>query len=387
MTTSFRRAAAGLVFWGAVLVPLACAHDPLQAWATATVRPEGIDIELVLSAYPAQTLIDKDLKRPAMSPENFDTYQPDLQQAALGLFEITDGGRPLKVQGATVELTEEADIEFRISYPAPTTGPLHFRITYLDRILEGFITTLFVEDKAGQSLAWDELSTEKDWLDAPLTPAPGPATAASPAAPLAPPVAAAPSPVPAISRPVMPAGKFVGRGALAMIADFGHLLFLVGLLVVCRNFRSAIALTACFMLGHSLTLALATLARGGLSSRLVTILIAASIVFVAVENLVRRAEPRGRWLAAFVFGLVHGLGFANALKQILPEAGRRPPVGPLLSYNLGIELGVIAVAAIFLALWWKLRRLPSFARFGPPVVSSVVAVLGVCWLLQQTILS
>ena len=188
---SLRRLGAALLFCAIALVPLARAHDPLQAWATATVRPDGIEINMVLSTYPSQTLIDKELKRSPLSPENFDTYKAELETTALGLFEITDGGQPLKATSASTELTEESDIQYHIFFPAPHVGPLHFRITYLDRILEGFVTTLFVEDQGGQSLAWDELSTDKDWLDAPL-----PSAAPAAKKPAAAPAASAPAPAP-----------------------------------------------------------------------------------------------------------------------------------------------------------------------------------------------
>lgn len=221
MKLSLRCIGAALLFSVFALVPLARAHDPLQAWATATVKPDGIEINVVLSSYPSQTLYDKELKQPPLSPENFDTFKPQLESVALGLFDITDGGKPLKATSATVELTEESDIQYHIEYPAPHVGPLHFRITYLDRILEGFVTTLFVEDQAGQSLAWDELSTDKDWLEAPLPsaapaskkPATPPAvTAAATTAP-----AAATAPV-AASPASVAANPLLRRGAVVLLA-------------------------------------------------------------------------------------------------------------------------------------------------------------------------
>lgn len=223
MKTFLRRLAVALPLWIFTLVPLARAHDPLQAWATATVKPDGIEINMVLSSYPSQTLYDKELKQPPLSPENFDTFKPQLENIALGLFDITDGGHPLKATSATIELTEESDIQYHIFYPAPHVGPLHFRITYLDRILEGFVTTLFVEDQAGQSLAWDELSTDKDWLEAPM---PGAASAAKKlAAPAADAVVAAKTAPVAASAPVAvasatpaAANPLLRRDALVLLA-------------------------------------------------------------------------------------------------------------------------------------------------------------------------
>lgn len=222
MKTFLPRAVAALLLWAFALVPLVRAHDPLQAWATATVKPDGIEINMVLSTYPSQTLIDKELKRPPLSPDNYDTYKSELESTALGLFEITDGGQPLKATSATTELTEESDIQYHIFFPAPHIGPLHFRITYLDRILEGFVTTLFVEDQSGQSLAWDELSTDKDWLDAPM---PSAAPAKKPAAPATDAAVAAktapvptPAPVVAVTPAPVTANPLLRRSALVLLA-------------------------------------------------------------------------------------------------------------------------------------------------------------------------
>ena len=101
-----------------------------------------------------------------------------------------------------------------------------------------------------------------------------------------------------------------------------------------------------------------------LPGRVVEPLIAATIVFVGVENLLRGDEPKGRWLLTFAFGLVHGLGFAAALKEIGLGADGTSIVGPLVAFNLGVEIGQLAVAVPLLALLWKLRALPAFARHG-----------------------
>ena len=86
-------------------------------------------------------------------------------------------------------------------------------------------------------------------------------------------------------------------------------------------------------------------------SRVVEPLIAATIVIVGVENLLRGDEPRGRWVLTFGFGLVHGLGFAGALKAIGLGTAGTSVVGPLVAFNLGVELGQLPVAAPLLLLW------------------------------------
>jgi hydrogenase/urease accessory protein HupE len=141
----------------------------------------------------------------------------------------------------------------------------------------------------------------------------------------------------------------------------------------------------CFTLAHSLTLALATFNLVHLPSRFVEGAIAASIFFVGAENLFRRGEePRGRWAVTFGFGLIHGFGFASVLRD-LGLGADRSVIGPLFSFNLGVELGQIAVAAIVLPLIWRLRQVKKFVDRGVPALSIAVAAAGLFWLLQRTV--
>ena len=97
----------------------------------------------------------------------------------------------------------------------------------------------------------------------------------------------------------------------------------------------------------SLTLALASLDVVSLPSRVVEPLIAASIVFVGVENLWRRgAEPPGRWALTLAFGLIHGFGFASVLRDLGLASAKGGILMPLLTFNLGVEVGQIAIAEI-----------------------------------------
>src|SRR5262249_2797244 len=120
-----------------------------------------------------------------------------------------------------------------------------------------------------------------------------------------------------------------------------------------------------------------------LPGKLIEPLIAATIVFVGVENLVRGDDPKGRWILAFAFGLIHGFGFAGALRQIGLGANGAPFVVPLLSFNLGVEIGQIAVAAVLLPILFKLRASPGFARYGMRFVSILVSATGLFWLVER----
>ena len=179
---------------------------------------------------------------------------------------------------------------------------------------------------------------------------------------------------------------FLRLGVEHIWTGYDHLLFLFALLVVCRSFRAIVAIITCFTLAHSLTLALATLNVVNLPSRFVEAAIAASIVFVGLENLVRRGEePKGRWALTFAFGLIHGFGFASVLRELGVGQGGQGLVMPLFTFNLGVEIGQVAVAAIVLPVVWRLRKNEKFLRRGVPALSAVVAAAGLYWLLERTV--
>jgi hypothetical protein len=160
-------------------------------------------------------------------------------------------------------------------------------------------------------------------------------------------------------------------------------LFLFGLLIVTRNFSSSLKIITCFTIAHSITLAVATLSLVQISSKIVEPLIAASIVYVGVENLLRGDDPKGRWLLTFAFGLIHGFGFASVLRELGVGTNGSSITVPLVSFNLGVEVGQIAIAAVALPVIWKLRSNPVFIRRWVPVCSAVVALLGAYWFFER----
>lgn len=173
---------------------------------------------------------------------------------------------------------------------------------------------------------------------------------------------------------------FVAMGVEHIIGGLDHLLFLVALLALSRGLLPTVSIVTGFTVAHSITLSLAALGIVHVPSRIVEPLIAASIVWVAVENLVAPAGAGRRWLIAAVFGLVHGLGFASALTELgLP---RDALVGALIGFNIGVELGQLAfVALVMPPLVWASRpgRLPRL----PQILSAVVALVGIAWFVER----
>jgi hypothetical protein len=105
-----------------------------------------------------------------------------------------------------------------------------------------------------------------------------------------------------------------------------------------------------------------------------------------VENVWRRGEePRGRWALTFGFGLIHGFGFASVLRDLGVGGGAQGIAMPLFTFNLGVELGQIAIAAVVLPLVWQLRKHEGFRRRGVPALSALVALAGLYWLLERTL--
>jgi hypothetical protein len=132
-----------------------------------------------------------------------------------------------------------------------------------------------------------------------------------------------------------------------------------------------------------LTLALATLGLVHVSARLIEPLIAASIVWVALENVLRRDGASRRWIVSFAFGLIHGLGFAEALLPLsLPPW---PLARALLGFNLGVETGQTLVIALTIpiALW---ARGASWHVRAARTASLAVALVGTVWLVERLFL-
>ena len=156
-----------------------------------------------------------------------------------------------------------------------------------------------------------------------------------------------------------------------------HILFVLGVFFLSRKWRPLLAQVTTFTLAHSITLFLATLGYVHVPGRIVEPVIAASIVFVALENIVRPRYTPWRLLVVFAFGLIHGLGFAGALNDLhLP-----PPslAAGLVGFNVGVEGGQLTViAAAFLATYW-VREPSRYRRYVVIPGSIVIAAMGLWW--------
>ena len=176
--------------------------------------------------------------------------------------------------------------------------------------------------------------------------------------------------------------RFVQLGFTHILPEgLDHILFVVGLFFFSTLLRPLLFQVTAFTIAHSLTLGLSLLGVVTLPSHIVEPLIALSISVVAIENIFFRKMRPSRFLVVFAFGLIHGLGFAGVLKGLgLPE-GQFLKV--LVSFNIGVELGQLAVIALASALTVWMWKKPWYFRRVVVPVSALIAAVGFFWFIQR----
>jgi len=196
---------------------------------------------------------------------------------------------------------------------------------------------------------------------------------------------------PSFDVPAHPSALDVVRGYVTLgiehiLTGPDHLLFVFGLLLLVSASRLLVRTITAFTLGHSITLTLAVLGFANVPARPTEVLIAASVLLLAVELARPAATPgllgRVPWVMALAFGLLHGLGFAGALREIGLPAGDVPLA--LASFNAGVEIGQIAFVAVVLAVGWLGARVVGPApRWGRLVPVYTMGTLAAFWCYQR----
>ncbi|MAC15487.1 HupE/UreJ family protein [Alcanivorax sp. IL3] len=189
---------------------------------------------------------------------------------------------------------------------------------------------------------------------------------------------------------------FIRQGVHHILIGYDHILFLLTLLfpavlvwqrggwqpapTITGALTQTLAIVTAFTVTHSLTLALATLGIITLPIWLVESAIAITVALGAAANLVPRLFPK-RWVMAFVFGLIHGLGFASVLADLgLTDSGI---FLPLLGFNLGVELGQVAIVLLFVPAAYLVRNTVAYRRIFVPVGSIAIMILAGVWLAER----
>ena len=181
------------------------------------------------------------------------------------------------------------------------------------------------------------------------------------------------------------AGRFVELGFRHILDGTDHLLFLFCLVIPFRKFRGLIPVVTAFTVAHSITLIASAYNLAPDASwfpPLIETLIAVSIVYMALENIVGGATVKRRWMIAFGFGLVHGFGFSFALRQTLQLAGSHM-LTSLLSFNIGVELGQLLVLAMMIPALELLFSYAVAERMGTIILSALVAHTAWHWMMDR----
>jgi hydrogenase/urease accessory protein HupE len=322
----------------------ALAHDPGLSSAAITVGDRDIRAVALFHSRDLQQLIKNDA-----------ASYPSLANQILHL---RHGGESLPSKLESVETDVNDNVRFQLSFIRPPVGAITVSSGIIGRLPFGHREFVTIRTASGESLGDRLLSARENEFTVLIASA-------------------------AKSQAGSGFADFFLLGIRHILAGYDHLLFLLGLLVVTRSFVSSLKIITCFTVAHSITLAVATFSLVTIPSRIIEPLIAASIVYVGVENLLRGDDPKGRRLLTFAFGLIHGFGFASVLRE-MDVASRTGGVAlPLFSFNVGVELGQIMIAAAALPIIWKLRTRPLFIARWAPACSTVVAILGSFWFLQR----
>jgi len=341
----------------------ALAHEIGLSVVELRVEQERMSVQLTFAQSEVEALVAAEERISGNRiPTTAVFARTGLEALALTALEITLDERPLQASDVAVQPEPNNTIQFRLSFPMSAGSRLGVRSTLPARLTPGHRQFLVVRSKAGQTLAERILDGTSNTFEADLT-----RLSSSEAKPES-------------------FRQLLVLGVEHILTGYDHVVFLLALLLAGGAFWNTAKIVTSFTLAHSITLALAALDVVRIPSSIVEPLIAVSIVYVGLENLLHD-DLRWRWLLTFAFGLVHGFGFASVLRELGVGAAGVGVAVPLVSFNLGVELGQVGIMSLVLPLIWKLRSRPFFVLRCVPACSLLVTLVGGYWLLQRTLLS
>jgi hydrogenase/urease accessory protein HupE len=344
-------------------VELARAHDVGLSIATARLQSGALQTVIAFSVRETEQIVYLDADRDGhVTTNEFLAGREKLAAAIAEKCEVRFDNILAKPESVRCQLEEGDRVDVILNYAAPRFRELQMKFGVIHQLAPGHRMFFSLINPAGELVVNRLLDAKNDSVSVEIgTPA-------------------APAPT---EPPPHTFVDFLKLGVEHIGTGYDHLLFLFALLIVTRTFKSAFAVITAFTLAHSITLAVATFNVFTLPARYTEPLIALSIIYVGMENLLRHGDPKNRWMLTFAFGLVHGFGFASVLRDLGVGSNGTGVAMPLFSFNFGVELGQIAVASIILPLIWKLRTKPTFVRRWVPGFSISIALAGGYWFMQR----
>lgn len=367
MFTPVRSVVAGLLL---VLACPAHAHDPGLSVAELKVGDSLIAVHLTYARRDIEAIIPIDTDGDgAVSVAEFASARPHLERFGSGAIEISVDEQRLSAEPAAIELDDSDALHFRLALRLQAGSRIGISVPIITTLARGHRQYLSVRDENGQLLAERLLSpAASQWhFD--------------------------------LARNASRGSSFrnyLAQGAWHIWIGYDHILFLLSLLLpaVLRResarwlpvdrfrvaFIEVFKIVTAFTIAHSVTLSLAALGYIALPSRWVESAIALSVVLAALNNLWPVIDRR-RWLVAFAFGLVHGLGFASVLRDLgLPQDSL---VLALFAFNVGVEAGQLAIIAALLPLTYVSRDSVSYRRGALGFGSAAIAVVAALWFAER----
>ncbi len=364
-------ALAGIRVWLALALVLmsnlAAAHAPGLSSIELTLQADRVVAKMTFALQDIEAFspMDTDLDAEVSAAER-EAAKPAVAQLLTEQTRVNIDGADLRpVAPGSVNYDDQNNAHVEFNYQPAPKRQLLMQSKFLAWLQDGHQQHVTVRDAAGKQIAEKMLRRDDDQVLANVG-EPGAAEASS-------------------GQTGSTFSDFFKLGVEHILTGYDHLLFLFALLAVTHSFWPAIKIVTFFTVAHSITLACAGLNLVDLPSSFVEPFIAATIVYVAIENLIRGDHPKGRQWLTFGFGLIHGFGFASVLRELDISSGNSGILLPLLSFNLGIEAGQIAVASIVLPLIWWLNNKPYADKFLKGC-SALVCLVGAYWFIERTLL-
>ena len=334
------------------------AHDPGLSSAEVVLNEKGVDISITFALQDTEsfTPIDKDADAEVTASER-EASKPEVAALIAKELEVTlnnQNVKPFEIANVTFDAQNNAHLLFHYQLAATS---LKMQLLFLNKLPDGHKQVVTIKDSEGKNVSEKMLTQQDNVIE--LNLAAGESTSMF--------------------------KDFFVLGVEHILTGYDHLLFLFALLIVTHRFWSAFGIITFFTIAHSITLAIAGMNLLTIPSTIVEPLIAASIIYVGAENLIRK-EPKGRKYLTFAFGLIHGFGFAAVLQEMNITSIETGILVPLFSFNLGVETGQLIVTSISLPIIWWLHTKPLVEKYFVPVCSIIVCIAGTIWLLQRTIL-
>jgi hydrogenase/urease accessory protein HupE len=350
---------------------IANAHPPGLSSADLTIKPDDIAAKLTFAIQDIEAFVPMDKDQDAeVTDAEMDAATARIVNFVSNELIVSMDGKPVKAKSSnTVRFDKQNNATIELRYPGKSLASVGIQSKLLAKLPAGHTQYVTIKTADGKELGKKMFTQKADSLEISLNNSPPKATTES--------------------HSTSTFVDFLKLGVEHILTGYDHLLFLFSLLVVTHSFWPAIKIITFFTIAHSITLALAGLNVVDIPSSIVEPLIAATIVYVGLENIIRKdkVSTKQRCILTFFFGLIHGFGFAGVLREMGISSIETGILVPLFSFNLGVEVGQITVASIVLPLIWWLHGKERINKYLVPVGSILTCLAGGYWLLERTVLS